>query len=1249
MRSKDTSHLKGVGASQLAYHLFLLDDCPQVGWKALKLLDTKLFNEKRAFSYKKAFHQKHGYLWDSISKDLPNIVVDDSFYIGLRKCIEQNSDLPYYRKFYEDYFAKFNVDSIIDFFYTLREEEKDMSKRLLVAAVQYYRDEVYEKGLRWKKDNKKQLKRDAKKNKKLDKKQDWSAMTENEKLLFAKLHDKRKAQDEAFSDFTARNLRKNQTDKYSEEAHFIYELLQNADDALATYAKFELLEDKLLFRHNGKPFSISEDVEDAKPYGDINSITAPAYSAKQFDKQKIGKFGVGFKSVYIYTDEPEIYSGHFSFKIIHQIVPEVIEECAYERKENETLFVMRYKDVANDRAVIEKKLRELESPLLFLNHLKDIEWKENDEIHKYTKQERITNTLGNISISQVIETNDESKIEYCMFSKPVDLGEHGKHYIYVGYPLDKYGLLDTSKFRKVFCFFPTKTCYGMVTIMQAPFLLTESREQVLPYEQVNKTLRKELATLMGETLPLLVKMSDRDKHLINVNLRDIIPYDYHPTTYWGSKYSSRGVTDGDDIKEFYNCFKQHLLNDNLFLTVNGEYLTRDKVMFTSLKMKGLINREQMNMLMGKSNNELDFLSYEVSSDFQKFLVNEIDLKEFNSDTLVNKIDSSFMKKQSSEWIESLYKYLRWSRTSKYCSFVKTNQGEYASLYFRNDEQRLFAPISSSINTTSISKVEFIDAETYAKHKDFFDWQDIKEPDKIDYLKVLLQKYAEDEAEKLSDKEILSDIHIVEELVSQYKNAEKEDELYDVLQNRLKFKAQYQGNSVIDLASKLFLPNKELKDYAYLTESHIKFLDIEFYVNGDIPQNDLLSLAKKLGIKTHAEIDHISYFSFDYSSEQGDNVEQVYMDKNSLSQYLQEQVSKPNDLYELQGLEDYDIVNFEKIDFSSDLSKFIWRSLLQYHVDKVSVSKLYYRVWHGSKWYDYTFESSLLKKLKETKWIVKADGIKVCPTDILKEEFHKLGYKESEEWEEVLEVGIKAQERNESDREKANQEISDMWGNDPIVAGLWAKLKTLCEDNGISIYKLLSNVQKNEGTNPEKTNKIDIADSSVGSSYEDLLDDIEALKTPSLVRKTEHYIGVKLYEGLLNKENLSFEEPDKEKNQKFGYDLKVLPNKLVKISVVKDKEIDKEKHAPIGITKDQHAYMNSSNTNRYTIIRIALKDLEIDFDRGIRDIYGAEADIDEDSHLKAKCDKLVKDYWSSKTSEDFKKMTSEYSIQIFREL
>ena len=40
-------------------------------------------------------------------------------------------------------------------------------------------------------------------------------------------------------------------EKYSDQAHFIYELLQNADDAKATSARFVLSEDKLVFAHNG--------------------------------------------------------------------------------------------------------------------------------------------------------------------------------------------------------------------------------------------------------------------------------------------------------------------------------------------------------------------------------------------------------------------------------------------------------------------------------------------------------------------------------------------------------------------------------------------------------------------------------------------------------------------------------------------------------------------------------------------------------------------------------------------------------------------------------------------------------------------------------------------------------------------------------------------------------------------------------------------------------------------------------------
>lgn len=48
-------------------------------------------------------------------------------------------------------------------------------------------------------------------------------------------------------------------DKYSDSAHFIYEMLQNADDAGATEVEMELLPDKFIFTHNGHiRFTVSD-------------------------------------------------------------------------------------------------------------------------------------------------------------------------------------------------------------------------------------------------------------------------------------------------------------------------------------------------------------------------------------------------------------------------------------------------------------------------------------------------------------------------------------------------------------------------------------------------------------------------------------------------------------------------------------------------------------------------------------------------------------------------------------------------------------------------------------------------------------------------------------------------------------------------------------------------------------------------------------------------------------------------------
>ena len=93
-----------------------------------------------------------------------------------------------------------------------------------------------------------------------------------------------------------RGVQRSVVDKYSDQAHFIYELLQNADDARATAASFVLERDGLVFRHDGETrFSISdpatEDADSASgALGHVNAITSIANSNKT--AASIGKFGV---------------------------------------------------------------------------------------------------------------------------------------------------------------------------------------------------------------------------------------------------------------------------------------------------------------------------------------------------------------------------------------------------------------------------------------------------------------------------------------------------------------------------------------------------------------------------------------------------------------------------------------------------------------------------------------------------------------------------------------------------------------------------------------------------------------------------------------------------------------------------------------------------------------------------------------------------------------------------------------------
>src|SRR6266576_68259 len=88
-----------------------------------------------------------------------------------------------------------------------------------------------------------------------------------------------------------KGIRQSTVEKYPDPVHFVYELLQNAEDQGATEAQFQLAPTHLIFSHNGKPF-IRQDVE---------NITGIGNSNKPQEPNKIGRFGMGFKSVFDMT------------------------------------------------------------------------------------------------------------------------------------------------------------------------------------------------------------------------------------------------------------------------------------------------------------------------------------------------------------------------------------------------------------------------------------------------------------------------------------------------------------------------------------------------------------------------------------------------------------------------------------------------------------------------------------------------------------------------------------------------------------------------------------------------------------------------------------------------------------------------------------------------------------------------------------------------------------------------------------
>lgn len=326
-------------------------------------------------------------------------------------------------------------------------------------------------------------------------------------------------------------IRKIVEDLYPDQAHFIYELLQNAQDTGATNVAFRLKRDGLTFEHDGRPFSS----------GDIYAITDIGESNK-VDEDKIGRFGVGFKAVFAYSETPTIYSPTFSFRIEDLVLPHEVPLLPNLGGLTRFLFPFNNpkKDPQTAYAEVALGLAELsEMALLFLPSLSSISW--SIEGGNSGELLRIPHSAEHMEILRQSSGGEPVAFHYLRFDEPVEglgrqnvsvafqLGFTGGATQYdPGRPLADQLRVVAAEPGQVAVFFPAeKETSNLRFHLHAPFVPELSRASIKE-TPANIPLFAQLAQLSAKSLHRIKEMGLLTAEFLSVlpNPLDSIPIRY---------------------------------------------------------------------------------------------------------------------------------------------------------------------------------------------------------------------------------------------------------------------------------------------------------------------------------------------------------------------------------------------------------------------------------------------------------------------------------------------------------------------------------------------------------------------------------------------------------------------------------------------------------------------------------------------------------------------------------------------------
>lgn len=686
---------------------------------------------------------------------------------------------------------------------------------------------------------------------------------------------------------------------YSENNHFVYEILQNAEDAGATRITFVYCETELRVYHNGKPFD----------QNDVDGVCSLLTGTKnKDDSQTIGHFGLGFKSVYKYTDEPRIYSDGEAFKIENYLLPVEIEfenftnyaindegeiqELDF-RNEHTTSFVLPYKtEILQKTSTVKsediiKKLAELEPEiLLFLKNITRLEWIDNTTGRHgyYNKSEPenksfkgtdeycdITCTAFDSSLMTDPEESMNEKKNKPIVSSYIRINrkitEHNddakNSNISIAYKLNstKAGITKTTN-STIWVFFPTRDDSDLPLLIHGTYETPVSREKIVFPSAYNEILFTETTNLIVDSLSYLKER----KLLTQQYIKEVLLPSFN------NKYLK-------DLKELVRVAftKEAFLPDP-----DGRYTTIEKALVAvPFDLPKVLTPEVIRNTQYKDYVFISFTDVNNSVQYLKWLDEVLEVRIFTIEDFACLLASNpiehfgeyiplleYLNKSLSSFRSSHFQRRpRFSNNALYCdvlsasiedaihilkksNIILTKAGTYSVtidefdkplLYFESENDFKIMPDTQIVDTSLVENSNI-------KSMLSFNFE-IKKCDNKEYVEqYIVPKYRIDPVNKINklpndDNEHISDIKAILSVVKDYKMSQEKIEEFLYGTYLLQIKSTKDGSTYYTKGTSYFSKSKEgidIEEYFKNIED-IFIVKDAFYKEHGIEYEDLIKL------------------------------------------------------------------------------------------------------------------------------------------------------------------------------------------------------------------------------------------------------------------------------------------------------------------------------------------------------------------------------------------------------------------------